>query len=322
MARSSVTRAVQPSLDSAMTDAEVIQALTVCRKAEFPYGAVRAVLAAPEQFADRLLAAMRMTPQELEAAHDADEEENAYYFLDTFATYILVQLRDPRAFDALISYYSTPGSLASDLTGDFVTEHLNAALARVYNGDLGALTSLIENENAYVFARNAALDALGCLMVMGKLDEQWAVDYAAEKLDAVLATERADDFTTCLVNFALDMRSPQLRARVDRCFELDLVDRMWVGVESVEQAYAAPPEDRHAEFRQLMDFPNVFDDLSNWPFFRKPEPKPKFNFRGREITQTISIRRGTVILDAEGKCGRNDPCPCGSGSKYKKCCIA
>lgn len=24
----------------------------------------------------------------------------------------------------------------------------------------------------------------------------------------------------------------------------------------------------------------------------------------------------------EKKCGRNDPCPCGSGLKYKKCCAA
>jgi uncharacterized protein YecA (UPF0149 family) len=24
----------------------------------------------------------------------------------------------------------------------------------------------------------------------------------------------------------------------------------------------------------------------------------------------------------EPKVGRNDPCPCGSGSKYKKCCLA
>ncbi|MBV8056713.1 MAG: SEC-C domain-containing protein, partial [Deltaproteobacteria bacterium] len=23
-----------------------------------------------------------------------------------------------------------------------------------------------------------------------------------------------------------------------------------------------------------------------------------------------------------GKIGRNDPCPCGSGKKYKRCCLA
>jgi uncharacterized protein YecA (UPF0149 family) len=26
-------------------------------------------------------------------------------------------------------------------------------------------------------------------------------------------------------------------------------------------------------------------------------------------------------VPVQGKLGRNDPCPCGSGKKYKKCCI-
>ena len=37
-----------------------------------------------------------------------------------------------------------------------------------------------------------------------------------------------------------------------------------------------------------------------------------------------SKKRGKVVpFDArkKGKVGRNDPCPCGSGKKYKKCCM-
>lgn len=30
--------------------------------------------------------------------------------------------------------------------------------------------------------------------------------------------------------------------------------------------------------------------------------------------------KGTPYRHASGKIGRNDPCPCGSGRKYKKCC--
>lgn len=28
------------------------------------------------------------------------------------------------------------------------------------------------------------------------------------------------------------------------------------------------------------------------------------------------------VMRAGPKVGRNDPCPCGSGKKYKKCCLA
>jgi hypothetical protein len=30
--------------------------------------------------------------------------------------------------------------------------------------------------------------------------------------------------------------------------------------------------------------------------------------------------RGQTVRKAGGEVGRNDPCPCGSGKKYKKCC--
>jgi preprotein translocase subunit SecA len=48
-----------------------------------------------------------------------------------------------------------------------------------------------------------------------------------------------------------------------------------------------------------------------------PEPSPMAK---------VAVRAGSNIRSAEkarvggGKIGRNDPCPCGSGKKYKHCC--
>lgn len=36
--------------------------------------------------------------------------------------------------------------------------------------------------------------------------------------------------------------------------------------------------------------------------------------RAARIANSVPVRR-------EVSAGRNDPCPCGSGKKYKKCCI-
>jgi uncharacterized protein len=41
----------------------------------------------------------------------------------------------------------------------------------------------------------------------------------------------------------------------------------------------------------------------------------------RAVWQSVGPRVATV-RHAEAKVGRNDPCPCGSGKKYKKCCGA
>jgi len=43
---------------------------------------------------------------------------------------------------------------------------------------------------------------------------------------------------------------------------------------------------------------------------------------GRIVRQQGWSRRQTVLWDIKPiqLAGRNDPCPCGSGKKYKKCC--
>ena len=46
----------------------------------------------------------------------------------------------------------------------------------------------------------------------------------------------------------------------------------------------------------------------------RPLPKEPFDLKGSEESKVISFK-------TKKKVGRNDPCPCGSGKKYKKCCL-
>ena len=34
----------------------------------------------------------------------------------------------------------------------------------------------------------------------------------------------------------------------------------------------------------------------------------------------LEQKKSGTVVNTEKKVGRNDPCPCGSGKKYKKCC--
>ena len=51
-------------------------------------------------------------------------------------------------------------------------------------------------------------------------------------------------------------------------------------------------------------------ELPEWDAVRTPEQR-------KEITKEF---RASKTFVAEQSVGRNDPCPCGSGKKYKKCC--
>ena len=48
--------------------------------------------------------------------------------------------------------------------------------------------------------------------------------------------------------------------------------------------------------------------------------KTTFTFRIPSVEETDYVNAKVAPLHAPPKVGRNDPCPCGSGKKYKKCC--
>ncbi|MFR4118040.1 MAG: SEC-C metal-binding domain-containing protein, partial [Bilophila wadsworthia] len=58
-----------------------------------------------------------------------------------------------------------------------------------------------------------------------------------------------------------------------------------------------------------------------------PEPEPMFQHKEQPQQLSYSnepeeLHGAPAQAKAENKPGRNDPCPCGSGKKYKKCCGA
>jgi len=65
--------------------------------------------------------------------------------------------------------------------------------------------------------------------------------------------------------------------------------------------------------------------------FRRRLEKTKLSDRARSTRDKTELEAEEEMIantekvkpiKAEGETGRNDPCPCGSGKKYKKCCGA
>ncbi len=61
--------------------------------------------------------------------------------------------------------------------------------------------------------------------------------------------------------------------------------------------------------------------LSQWPI-KGHSPNDLLEIMKNGIQKVHTLQKETNIEDKNkwGKTGRNDPCPCGSGKKYKKCC--
>ncbi|MBN2415156.1 SEC-C domain-containing protein [bacterium] len=78
------------------------------------------------------------------------------------------------------------------------------------------------------------------------------------------------------------------------------------------QLQVQAPEDMRVRSRQPMEMSAVHDSASGMGFAGQQED-------GQE--SPVPQRRVTVQpVKVEHKVGRNEPCPCGSGKKYKQCC--
>lgn len=62
---------------------------------------------------------------------------------------------------------------------------------------------------------------------------------------------------------------------------------------------------------------NMVDAKADW-LYELPQWNEIFDAETKRKLYLEQKKSGTVIT--EKKVGRNDPCPCGSGKKYKKCC--
>ena len=87
----------------------------------------------------------------------------------------------------------------------------------------------------------------------------------------------------------------------------------WHGLEIISTEKGGPADDEGAvEFRALYTANGEFCNHHEVATFVKDRSGWKFE-DGDLVGETPTVRE-------EPKVGRNDPCPCGSGKKYKKCC--
>ena len=71
------------------------------------------------------------------------------------------------------------------------------------------------------------------------------------------------------------------------------------------------------KFDKEMLYKNMVAAKADW-LYELPQWEPIFSEEKRKELYLEQKKSGTIVKGP--KIGRNDPCPCGSGKKYKKCC--
>jgi hypothetical protein len=246
------------------------------------------------------------------------EDEDALFFI----VHLLAQFREKRAYSLLMRLFSLDSARLHRILGDATTETLPRIAISVFDGDPGPMQTVVEDEDADEFVRSGLFQALAFLVKEGKAD--------------------LEDFKKYLLRAYADLR-PQGESHV------------WVGWQSaisllgltefsalVRKAFASGrirprsmrfrhfQEDVRAAVRDPNSYENsawvplgYFDDtigeMESWAAF-SDEPSDRLE-RGPWDPALSEFVTDEPHVNPFRDVGRNDPCPCGSGRKFKKCCL-
>jgi hypothetical protein len=244
------------------------------------------------------------------------------YMLHLFAMFLLAQFRETRAYAPIVKMFSAPGETPFDLAGDTVTDGLCRILASVYDGNPAPLHGLIENEDANEYVRSAAIDVFLVLEHAGQMSRDEVVGYFRSLYQGKL--QRQHSYTwDGLVCAAADLPVPELLEEVRQAYADGLVDSTVADLEGIERDLAAPKPWRRERHHLITD---AIAEMERWSSFHPEDPQPKDLPKSQAPLPPV-LAPAPASYEApqpfvrQPKIGRNDPCPCGSGRKYKKCCM-
>ncbi len=279
----------------------------------FPKKAMRAAVEQREAITPELLKVLETCAED--PVGFAKRED---YMLHSFALYLLAQFRETRAYPLAARIFGAPGEVPFDLFGDTVTEGLSQILGSIYDGDPTPLEKLIESKDVNEYVRNAAIDAFLVLEHSGQMPREQVVVYFQRLFGGKLQRTHSHAWNG-LVSAVGDMPAPELLEDVRRAYEDGLVDPGFASLEGIERDLRSRPEGRRERHYLIKD---AINEMEWWAAFHppdsRPRPLPKLKVPAVPPDPTSYVAPQPVLR--QPKIGRNDPCPCGSGKKYKKCC--
>jgi uncharacterized protein len=114
-----------------------------------------------------------------------------------------------------------------------------------------------------------------------------------------------------------------LKILVKKAFDRGFIDSHVLGYDHFEEDLRRgidhPGEPRLPDDRDATLFGDTVEELSGWYCFSQQYSEDQERYR----RQAEANRARSQCLENPFKgVGRNHPCPCGSGKKFKKCCLA
>ena len=299
-----------------MEQADILAAFS-SRAGRTPRKAIEAAISQREEITPALLCALEQAIEWV-CDHGCDDEEAERRGAACHcALYLLAQFRETKAYPLVVKLSRLPEDTLDFIIGDTMTETLDRILASVCGGDSSLIEGLIEDPDVCVYVRAAAVTALKILVAVGAKPRDEVMTYYKSLFNGRLERSYScvwEDLISCATRLHPEDAYEEIMA----AFDDGLVEDFYMAMEDVDKVRRMSREKVLARLATATQgyIEDSYKELRSWGYYDedyyREQLKSKYFPPKEDIYQRTPPR--------SHKIGPNDPCTCGSGRKYKKCC--
>jgi Protein of unknown function (DUF1186)/SEC-C motif len=237
-----------------------------------------------------------------------------------FIFHLLGEWREKAAYRPLARLLRLPGQEVDAIFGDGITTTGHRVMAALFDGDPQPLYDIILDPRADEYLRASMCEALAMVTLRGEFDRDLAGRFLR---DAFMEMQpQAESYTWVGWQSAIAMLGmSNLKVLVKKAFDRGFIDKHVLGFDHFEQDLKQGIEHPGEPLRpndEYTLFGDTVDELSNWYCFTEQYSEDRERWREQaEVNPILSLPYENPFKGV----GRNDPCPCGSGKKFKRCCL-
>ncbi len=287
----------------------------------FPREAMTAAIAQKDEIIPGLLEILERTRDNAKELADKPG-----YMAHLLAMFLLAEFREVKAHHPVVDLFRLPPAVFDDLLGEFTDCGLERVLASVCGGDVSLIVKVIEDVDASDLARSSAVAALVVLAASGVAPRGVVVDHFRRLLNGGLE-RRPSLVWESLAPSCADIHPGELLDDIRRAYAEGMIDGTGMTLEEVEADAGQDPVTVLSDLRGNKAYSLVTDAVEDTYWWDCFDDGVVNDFGGFDYDDPDAVDEdfddGEFILPyvrEDPKVGRNDPCPCGSGKKYKKCC--
>lgn len=244
------------------------------------------------------------------------DEEKMNFVVHAF--YLLGELKASESIESIFKVLSQSGEYLEFYFGDFTTSGLWEPVYKIVNHDLNSCKHFVMKPGIDTYAKTLFSDIAE--QVVHHQPERrtevlnWFKDIIHFLLNSKIEDNVIDsDMIGLLICNVIDIEGKDLLPGIELLFEKGVVSTGICGkLDEVKDAFERP--DNYCKKKDILPIAKRYDEIINtWAGYTEDE---EYNTHIDEYNEPV-----IAPVRTETKTGRNDPCPCGSGKKYKKCCL-